>query len=114
MARKSAPAARRRAVPAAPDPQHRWDRPIQAPGHMQVDFEERVDFRRLHESSKRLARGCEGIHETKHEAHRAACGAKRHAHTKGYHQRQKLDGTLQIMANRPARPPALSDLWKHS
>jgi len=30
------------------DPKHRWDRPIQAPGRMQVDFEERVDFRRLH------------------------------------------------------------------
>jgi Xaa-Pro aminopeptidase len=30
------------------DPHHRWDRPLQAPGHMQVDFEERVDFRRLH------------------------------------------------------------------
>ena len=54
MARKPAPAARRRAVPAAPDPRHRWDRPIQAPGHMQVDFEERVDFRRLHDY--RLAR----------------------------------------------------------
>ncbi|HXH81689.1 MAG TPA: Xaa-Pro peptidase family protein [Candidatus Tectomicrobia bacterium] len=36
-------------VPAeAVDPRHRWDRPLQAPGHMQVDFEERVDFRRLH------------------------------------------------------------------
>src|SRR6266851_3838750 len=54
MARKPAPAARRRVVPTAPDPQHRWDRPIQAPGHMQVDFEERVDFRRLHDY--RLAR----------------------------------------------------------
>ncbi len=32
-----------------PDPQHRWERPLQAPGRMQVDFEERVDFRRLHE-----------------------------------------------------------------
>jgi Xaa-Pro dipeptidase len=31
------------------DPRHRWDRPLQAPGHMQVDFEERVDFRRLHQ-----------------------------------------------------------------
>ena len=31
----------------AVDPRHRWDRPLQAPGHMQVDFEERVDFRRL-------------------------------------------------------------------
>ena len=31
------------------EPQHRWDRPIQAPGHTQVDFEERVDFRRLHD-----------------------------------------------------------------
>jgi Xaa-Pro dipeptidase len=31
------------------DPRHRWDRPIPAPGHTQVDFEERVDFRRLHD-----------------------------------------------------------------
>ena len=38
--------------PANPD--HRWDRPLQAPGRMQVDFEERVDFRRLH--NYRLAR----------------------------------------------------------
>ena len=30
------------------DPNHRWERPLQAPGRMQVDFEERVDFRRLH------------------------------------------------------------------
>lgn len=37
-----------------PDPNHRWDRPLQAPGRMQVDFEERVDFRRLHDY--RLAR----------------------------------------------------------
>ncbi len=51
----------RRAVKTAPDglydpadPGHRWDRPLQAPGRMQVDFEERVDFRRLHEY--RLAR----------------------------------------------------------
>ncbi len=36
------------------DPHHRWDRPLQAPGHTQVDFEERVNFRRLHEY--RLAR----------------------------------------------------------
>ena len=51
----------RRRVSEAPDvvydpanPDHRWDRPLQAPGRMQVDFEERVDFRRLHEY--RLAR----------------------------------------------------------
>ncbi len=31
------------------DPHHRWDRPLQAPGHTQVDFEERVNFRRLHD-----------------------------------------------------------------
>jgi len=31
------------------DPHHRWDRPLQAPGRTQVDFEERVDFRRLHQ-----------------------------------------------------------------
>ena len=36
------------------DPGHQWDRPIQAPGHMQVDFEERINFRRLHDY--RLAR----------------------------------------------------------
>ena len=35
-------------------PMHRWHRPLQAPGITQVDFEERVDFRRLHEY--RLAR----------------------------------------------------------
>ncbi|MEO6748489.1 MAG: M24 family metallopeptidase [Casimicrobiaceae bacterium] len=36
------------------DPHFKWDRPLQAPGHTQVDFEERVDFRRLHDY--RLAR----------------------------------------------------------
>jgi Xaa-Pro aminopeptidase len=36
------------------DPHHRWDRPRQAPGHTQVDFEERINFRRLHDY--RLAR----------------------------------------------------------
>ena len=36
------------ATPEGVDPKHNWDRPIQAPGHTQVDFEERVDFRRLH------------------------------------------------------------------
>ena len=40
--------------PGDVDPHHRWDRPLQAPGHTQVDFEERVDFRRLHDY--RLAR----------------------------------------------------------
>ena len=30
------------------DPQHDWQRPLRAPGVMAVDFEERVDFRRLH------------------------------------------------------------------
>jgi Xaa-Pro dipeptidase len=51
----------KRRAPEGPDglydpanPGHRWDRPLQAPGRMQVDFEERVDFRRLHEY--RLAR----------------------------------------------------------
>ncbi len=36
------------------DPQCKWDRPIGAPGHTQVDFEERINFRRLHDY--RLAR----------------------------------------------------------
>jgi Xaa-Pro dipeptidase len=36
------------------DPHHDWSRPIMALGQMAVDFEQRVDFRRLH--SYRLAR----------------------------------------------------------
>lgn len=36
------------------DPRYNWDRPIPASGPMGVDFEERVDFRRLHDY--RLAR----------------------------------------------------------
>jgi Xaa-Pro dipeptidase len=36
------------------DPHFNWSRPIGAPGHTQVDFEERVNFRRLHDY--RLAR----------------------------------------------------------
>ena len=48
MARKQRPAEPRRVTPDAVDPRHAWDRPLQAPGHMQVDFEERVDIRRLH------------------------------------------------------------------
>src|SRR3989454_1429611 len=48
MARKQSSPAPKRASSESVDPRHRWDRPLQAPGHMQVDFEERVDFRRLH------------------------------------------------------------------
>src|ERR1700686_5460153 len=36
------------------DPDHRWGRPLQSPGHTQVDFEGRINFRRLHDY--RLAR----------------------------------------------------------
>jgi len=45
------------AIPVNPDdldPKHNWKRPLPAPGQMQVDFEERVNFRRLH--AYRLAR----------------------------------------------------------
>jgi len=45
------------------DPKHRWDRPLQAPGRTQVDFEERVDFRRLHDY--RLARTRAALAQTK-------------------------------------------------
>src|SRR6266852_7578474 len=48
MAKKRQPAEPRRVTPDAVDPRHAWDRPLQSPGHTQVDFEERVDFRRLH------------------------------------------------------------------
>jgi Xaa-Pro dipeptidase len=48
MARKSSSTGPKPVTAESLDPRHRWDRPLQAPGHMQVDFEERVDFRRLH------------------------------------------------------------------
>ncbi len=61
---------RKKGVSSAPDglfdpadPRHRWDRPLQAPGRMQVDFEERVDFRRLHEY--RLARTRNALSKSK-------------------------------------------------
>src|SRR5712691_1104181 len=54
MARKQDAPKPRPVIPDDLDPRHRWDRPLQAPGHTQVDFEERVDFRRLH--AYRLAR----------------------------------------------------------
>lgn len=44
-------------IPVDPDdlkPAHRWHRPLMAPGITQVDFEERIDFKRLHRY--RLAR----------------------------------------------------------
>ena len=41
-------------TPDLDDPRFLWGRPIPAPGHMAVDFEERVNFRRLH--NYRLAR----------------------------------------------------------
>ena len=31
------------------EPHYNWDRAIPAPGHTGVDFEERVNFRRLHD-----------------------------------------------------------------
>jgi Xaa-Pro aminopeptidase len=58
MARKQTPPPKR-IVPDDVNPRHRWDRPLQAPGHMQVDFEERVDFRRLH--AYRLARARQAL-----------------------------------------------------
>jgi Xaa-Pro aminopeptidase len=58
MARKQTPPPKQ-IVPDDVNPRHRWDRPLQAPGHMQVDFEERVDFRRLH--AYRLARARQAL-----------------------------------------------------
>jgi len=31
------------------DPGHDWSRALRAPGTMNVDFEERINFRRLHD-----------------------------------------------------------------
>src|SRR5712664_523855 len=59
MARKQVAPKPRPVTAADVDPRHRWDRPLQAPGHTQVDFEERVDFRRLH--AYRLARARQAL-----------------------------------------------------
>src|SRR6202165_4529653 len=53
MARKKSPEPKQ-IRPHDIDPRHDWSRPVPAPGHSQVDFEERVNFRRLHDY--RLAR----------------------------------------------------------
>ena len=53
MARKKSPEPQQ-IRPDDVDPHHDWSRPVPAPGHTQVDFEERVNFRRLHDY--RLAR----------------------------------------------------------
>ena len=58
MARKQTPPPRQVSDDDV-SPRHRWDRPLQAPGHMQVDFEESVDFRRLH--AYRLARARQAL-----------------------------------------------------
>ena len=44
------------------DPGFNWDRAIPAPGHSTVDFEERVNFRRLH--TYRLARSKRALAES--------------------------------------------------
>ena len=41
------------------DPHWKWDRPLQAPGHANVDFEERINIRRLH--NYRLSRGRQAL-----------------------------------------------------
>jgi Xaa-Pro dipeptidase len=45
------------------DPRHDWKRPLGAPGVMNVDFEERVDFRRLHRY--RLGRARQALRASK-------------------------------------------------
>src|SRR5438067_9805720 len=54
MAKKSRPPEPKQVRPDSIDRQHRWDGPLPGRGRTQVDFEERVDFRRLHDY--RLAR----------------------------------------------------------
>jgi Xaa-Pro aminopeptidase len=44
------------------DPRHDWTRPVMAPGQMAVDFEERVDLRRLH--NYRLGRTRQALAES--------------------------------------------------
>jgi len=56
----------RRVAPDDLDPRIDWNQPLPAPGHMGVDFETRVDFRRLH--SYRMAR-------TRQALKNSECGA---------------------------------------
>ncbi|HEX2255695.1 MAG TPA: aminopeptidase P family protein, partial [Afifellaceae bacterium] len=46
-------------VARALDPRWNWNRALPAPGHMGVDFEVRVDFRRLH--NYRLSRARQAL-----------------------------------------------------
>ncbi|MGY9002029.1 MAG: M24 family metallopeptidase [Rhodospirillales bacterium] len=48
--------------PSDIDPGYHWDRAIPAPGHSAVDFEERVNFRRLH--NYRLGRSRQALKES--------------------------------------------------
>jgi Xaa-Pro dipeptidase len=59
MAKKSKQPEAIAVIPEDLNPGHRWHRPLQAPGISQVDFEERVDFKRLHRY--RLARTRESL-----------------------------------------------------
>src|SRR4029453_15505815 len=62
MPRKQDASSPRSVTDADVDPRYRWDRPLQAPGHTQVDFEERVDFRRLH--AYRLGRARQALRQS--------------------------------------------------
>src|SRR5260370_42334769 len=54
MAKTSEP---KRITPDLIAPKLDWGRPLAAPGHSAVDFEERVNFRRLHDYRLARARG---------------------------------------------------------
>src|SRR4029450_13787425 len=62
MPRKQDASSPRSVTDADVDPRYRWDRPLQAPGHTQVDFEARVDFRRLH--AYRLGRARQALRQS--------------------------------------------------
>src|SRR5438105_3005506 len=54
MARSARPPEPKEVRPDDIDPHYRWDRPLQAPGRTQVDFEERVDITLFRDAAKEL------------------------------------------------------------
>ena len=109
--------ARRAVSPDDVNPRHRWDRPLQAPGHMQVDFEERVGARRLHayglgrarRPSPRRGSAPSSSSSVQHplplgDGHRRVGARQAHALVPAHGQRRAVGVGLRVRG--PAPPPS--------
>jgi|GEM_PF-7075422 len=72
-----------------------------------LDIERFENLRCLDKSPERLMLGLERVHESKEETDRAASHAQWHAHAEREHQRQKFDGSPDIVEDRSGRSAIL-------